>query len=685
MPLMKKKKLIKNEAKLHDMFLGEYLGIGDVSKIKVTNPLKGLGQKHDEPPYVDYMRLMRNPKYFYFTCKTLLNVELAPFQLVILQELWKRKYPMLIASRGASKSFILAVYSILRAVLNQGCKIIIVGAAFRQAKVIFEYVETIWHNAPALRDLVGTSGRSGPRRDIDRCTCILGDSIIIALPLGDGTKIRGQRANYIIADEFASIPREIYENVVSGFAAVSASPIESMKNSARIRVLKSLGMYSQEGEAEETGYGNQAILSGTAYYAFNHFADYWKQYKAIVESKGDSHKLEEIFHGEVPAKFDWRRYSVIRIPVELLPEGFMDEAHVARSKATVHSGIYNMEFGACFATDSNGFYKRSLIESCVTCTPIELASGNVKFHASLRGNPRKQYVFGVDPASEQDNFSIVVLEVNEDHRRIVYCWTTTRNVHKQKVKDGVVEEQDFYGYCARKIRDLMKVFPCIHIAMDSQGGGIAVAEALHDTDKMKHGEEPIWPIIEEDDEKDTDDYPGKHILELVNFSDGEYTRKANHGLRKDFEDKAVLFPFFDPLEIGFAISEDSRLERIYDTLEDCVMEIEELKDELATIVHTQTTSAGRDRWDTPEVKLPGNKKGRLRKDRYSALLMANMSARTIARTPPQPEYKPVGAVVGQHNAITGMLYGSGPAWFTQAANNSGINYGKIVKRKGGVF
>ena len=67
---------------------------------------------------------------------------------------------------------------------------------------------------------------------------------------------------------------------------------------------------------------------------------------------------------------------------------------------------------------------------------------------------------------------------------------------------GVVSEMDFYSYCARKIRDLMKTFPCERIAMDAQGGGIAVMEALHDKDKIQEGEQAIWPIIEEDKEKD---------------------------------------------------------------------------------------------------------------------------------------------------------------------------------------
>ena len=103
---------------------------------------------------------------------------------------------------------------------------------------------------------------------------------------------------------------------------------------------------------------------------------------------------------------------------------------------------------------------------------------------------KKQYVFGVDPASEIDNFSIVVMEINEDHRRIVHCWTTNRKQHKDKLKSKIVDEDDFYSYCAKKIRDLMKVFPCAEIALDAQGGGIAVMEALQDRDKIREGEVP---------------------------------------------------------------------------------------------------------------------------------------------------------------------------------------------------
>jgi hypothetical protein len=54
----------------------------------------------------------------------------------------------------------------------------------------------------------------------------------------------------------------------------------------------------------------------------------------------------------------------------------------------------------------------------------------------------------------------------------------------------------------------MKLFPCHHIALDAQGGGIAVMEGLHDSDKIQEGELPIWPVIDENKEKDTDGEQG---------------------------------------------------------------------------------------------------------------------------------------------------------------------------------
>lgn len=641
---------------------------------QLFNPLSFLNI-NDDNFHLKLTWLMSKPEYFSFLCKYILNIQILPSQALMLCEMWNRKFPMLIATRGFGKSFILALYSLLRALILPKRKVVIVGAAFRQSKVLFEYMETIWNNAPLLRDICDSE--SGPRKDVDRCVMRINDGRITCLPLGDGQKIRGQRANDIISDEFASIPRDIFETVVAGFGVVSSDPIENVKKFAAQEMAKELGVELEE-KIEDVieNKDNQIILSGTAYYDFNHFANYWKKWKSIIRTRGDKTKLREIFGGEDPPEtFDWREYSVIRIPYELLPKGFMDAAQVARSKATVHTGIYQMEFGACFTRDSQGFFKRSLIESCVCSdeNTIVTSEGNkIIFDAKLMGDFNKQYVFGVDPASEVDNFSIVVLEINPDHRKIVYCWTTTRSEHMEKVRKGHATETDFYAYCARKIRDLMKLFPCAHIAMDAQGGGIAVMEALHDKGKLKKDENLIWPVIDREKPKPTDNEKGLHILEMCQFAKYEWLSEANHGMRKDLEDKILLFPRFDSITLGISSVEDGVKGRIYDTLEQCVMEIEELKNELSMIQMSQTQN-GRDRWDTPEVIVSAGKKSKMRKDRYSSLLMANMASRILSRKPEEKEYQFYGGFAyiseKQSKKQENEDDFTGPSWFTENMKN----------------
>lgn len=612
-------------------------------------------------------------------------------------------------------SWLLAVYAMLKILLTPpmedggaGCKVVIVGAAFRQSKVIFEYMETIWRNAPIYRSVCDTT--SGPRRDVDRCTMRVNENWAIAVPLGDGSKIRGLRATIILADEFASIPPEIYETVVAGFASVKSDPLGGVQAYYRRESLKKKGMWdSREEHVYQQRTGNQAILSGTADYSFKHFAEYHRRYCAYIRTEGNTDKLMKVlgdaFDEEQVENMNPEDYSVIRIPYELIPKGFMDERIVLRAKATVHTGIYQMEYGAIFTDDSDGFFKRSLIESCVA---TDKNVGDIhwplwcpqSFDTLTRGHLKKQYVIGVDPASEADNFSIVVMEVCAGHARIVYVWTTNRKDFTKRKKLGLTNVSDFYGFCARKIRDLAKVFPLAtdhpmgaSIGLDAQGGGIAVMEALHDPDKYnRETEKPFWPIIDPDKEGIHDLEPGLHCLEMVQFADGKWTSEANHGLRKDFEDKVTLFPRFDTATLELALADDKfrsqafeekhgKKLHLYDTLEDAVMETEELKDELTTIVMTRTGTGvgGRDRWDTPEIKMENGKKGRLRKDRYSSLVIANMIARKISRAPTPIEYDVIGGFVSDMPASTDMgeLY-RGPEWFTKGAGAGFV--GQVIER-----
>lgn len=1077
-------------------FVDEYwLGLGDSSRFRLDNPFDNKTSDDIENPALFVLNLMRQPRYFWFTCKHLLNRTLAPFQLAIQRELWVRAFPMLMASRGGSKSWNMAVNLLLRGALCPGTKAVVVGAAFRQAKVVFEYMAEIWEDSPVLRSLFGDDRRSGPRRDVDRCSIRMGESIIICVPLGTGEKIRGLRANIIGADEMAcldastlvetteglvrigdgesfdlftgdgnvpverpdvffktpptecyrvttkgnysficssihkvetssgwklakdlttedyllfennyifpegyverdglvvdeqlawlmgiltaegsinnrramsvkmtdsdcvervrqgiqslmpdrdvkvstrvahtdnrgwvckesyttwccnvgvrealvklgldsatahdkkipwsilrsprsvviaflsglfegdgsaflwkdgdrkklgiayysvseqlcqevqtllhkldifcirhprksnisnkrqwmvrlngdhahnlaelldipkwdgvvenaergkirdgvvwdksrdkwvaktysegkcgyhgrfatreaaeacvlankpvkrlpvvsvekleeprvlydyhlpithsfygncfrqhnSIPPDIFETVVRGFGSVSKDPVLKMQAECRRQAMKDLGLWRPEFDdnGEDALTSNQTIISGTAYYTFNHFYEYWQRYKAIIESRGDKDKLRQIF-GDKADEVNWRDYSIIRIGAEAIPRDFMDAKQLANAKATLTKNNYLLEYGCCWVSDSDGFFKRSLIENCVVGkahNPVEKACGPVRFYARMKGDRTKTHVIAVDPASERDNLAIVVLELWPDHRRIVHVWTTNRKRYKATAKAGLTPETDYYRFAARKIRDLMRDFPCARLAMDSQGG-IAIVEALQDTQILRPGERPIYPITDPEKAQDTDGLPGEHILELVSFSSAEWVAMAHHGLKKDLEDQSILFPPLDPAVLALALEEDKaagriktdvtgELEKLYDTLEDCAVEINEMIDEICSIVHTQTAGSLRERWDTPNIKAAGARVGRYKKDRFSALVIANMVARTMERTPVEPEYKAVGGFANSFvqasnsQKPSGPLY-IGPSWYTEALPSS-RTYGAVVTRSG---
>jgi len=290
------------------------------------------------------------------------------------------------------------------------------------------------------------------------------------------------------------------------------------------------------------------------------------------------------------------------------------------------------------------------------------------------------------------NFAITILEIWPDHNRVVYCWTTTRRKHTERVKKGIVKENNFYAYCVRKVRDLMKNFNTEYIIMDSQGGGYAILEGFHDTDKLEESEQPIWEIIEEDKEKPSDSKAGLHILKLVHFRDNKWLIDANHGLKKDMLDKFLIFPYFDPLSLQAAAESEKLIKQkdleLFDTLEDCVFEIEKMKDEIASIQHSLTPN-GTEHWDSPPVIMPGGKKGRTRKDRYSALIMANWMARSVIRgklnNNPYSSYAAIGGLAksvadglsGDYKEDKNSMY-VGPDWFTRAIQEGSSTYGKSI-------
>lgn len=618
----------------------------------------------------------KNPSYKaiekYPECKDILDKHYYFDKIVSLESGFAETYDVHIPGNHSfissgfisHNTFLMAVYCLLRMLLLPGRKIVLCGSVFRQSKLIFEYMEFIARNSSVMSSILGNDYI---RRESDRLRFVVGESSCLAIPIGDGQNIRGLRANDIITDEFATHNPEIFETVIAGFGSVVSDPITGVKIEASKEAAKLYGVDINEQELSEELLGvskqldNQIVITGTAFYDFNHFAKYWKRWHDTICCKNESAKRKLANEAKLDG-LNPSNYAIIRIPYELIPKGFMDSEMVARSKATVTSGIYEMEFGATFSKDSKGFYKRSLIEKCVCHPQVEFSYPSETFNGftpSMIGNPKYKYVMGIDPASEKSRFAIVILELHPEHRRVVYTWTTRRAEFSERAKNDSSISLNFYAFCARKIRDLCMSFNIERIALDAGGGGITVMEALHDKNIANPGEPMYWPITDFDKKlKPEDMYDGRHIIDLINFSDTKWTAESNHGLKFDLEHKMLLFPYVDAIELAEATTEDIAKNRQFDTLEDCVIEIEELKNELATIIIVSTPT-GKERWDTPDVKInsqSGVQRGKINKDRYSALLLANWAGRQLQALTPDVIQLPLGGVANpqgskqKHNA-----------------------------------
>ena len=602
-----------NEEHIKEYLNYAYLEIGDTFNIPTKNPFSLEGKSENVAE--DLVKVFKNTDYLPFTVKTLLNMNLFPYQMSILDTLWNKRLPMILATRGGSKTTMLGCYAITKAILDQGSKIVIAGAGLRQSGLVFESMENIWKNAPILQDICGAN--NGPRRGVLGYTWEIGDSKIMGIPIGTGEKIRGLRANVIIVDEFGSVNPDIFETVIRGFASVqSNNTFEKVKQQYQIDALRAIGMNKDDIDTfvgESKAEGNQIVIAGTATYQFNHFYKYYQDYCNMIYNYAKA---------ETPVDCE---YAVIRLPWDQLPNGLMDKTILEQGKATMDSSIFKMEYGCVFAKDSDGFYPASAIYKATA--PIKSATGEINFFAEEYGDRNHKYVMGIDPASERDNFAISVIKINEDHRQLVFCWSTNRKKFEssKKKKPGLFEGIDDYNtFIIRKIHEICARFNIVRIHIDSGGGGRSVVEGLKDSSKIKDGEYCIFDM--EDDE--VSDRKGAHIIKVIEFSSREWYESAHYNLLKDITTMVQLFPAYDAISV-----EQNRMSSNEDevsdfSLENIQYEIEECKYQ-TTLIQEQTTAKGSKTWDLPRIKgvVTEGIKLRLRKDHFTSLLLANDAAR----------------------------------------------------------
>lgn len=366
-------------------------------------------------------------------------------------------------------TYILSVFSALYALLYPGRKVLLMSPSFRQSKTIFEEVAKRYIGSPILREACVKKPVTGS----DRCYLHLrghGDrpgAAIEAYPLGTGEKVRGLRGHVILADEFAQIPKEIFDTVIRPMGAATASPMENVRRVELLKERLERGVITSEDYDKEIVGDNVNKIVGvsSAYYQFNHMYDRIRAYE------------EEITKGS-------NKYSVHYISYKDMPEGFLDKDNVEEAKISMSKHEFSMEYDGVWESDSDGAFKASLVEKCK----------DINKSVQTEKVVGREYILGIDPARSSDAFAMVVIEKGNPS----YVVNAYQVVGKK------------FPEMAHAIFDLCDKFSVSLAMMDagSGGGGVALKDLLANEQFFK------GRLIIDIEDEEYKDVPGRRILKM---------------------------------------------------------------------------------------------------------------------------------------------------------------------------
>ena len=157
-----------------------------------------------------------NPHRF---AKDFLNIRLRPFQAILLHAMMDNNKFMLVASRGLGKTFLSAVYLIIRCVLYPDTKVVIASGVKTQAlAVINKIIEEIYPNSPLLRREI-ESYSTNPQVAFIK---FRGGSLIKIVAANENS--RSARANLLLVDEFIKVDGNIVDTVLKKFLTSPRHP-----------------------------------------------------------------------------------------------------------------------------------------------------------------------------------------------------------------------------------------------------------------------------------------------------------------------------------------------------------------------------------------------------------------------------------------------------------------------------
>jgi hypothetical protein len=413
--------------------------------------------------------------------KDLLHYDLIWLQRIQLREMWYKPFCMLVWGRGVGKTFMLALYATLKAMLFPDQKIGIFAPSMRQQGFVFDYVEQIIQSSEYAK----MSCPRGVRRQPGEISAKFGSSVLQAYALGnDGGKARGPRYTTVLFDEYAQTKEDIVNLVVMPMLNI------------RLR-----------------GSRNQFICSSSAFWKWNHLYKLFCFYQMKQNTRPDLYSVTNFNYLDVVMTKD----SPYQVDLDI----------IERQRANQPREEFEMENLALFPEETKGYFPSHLLYEA---SPQDGGESVVKIEPE-HGDKNASYVVGIDAARVSDNFAIAVVRLAHGGQRKLVRLETMNNKRFQEM--------------VYLIRTILKNYNVVMINNDSQGGGGTIKDMLgvpwEDYDEETGKPSTYLPIVDIDEYDPKSPSECLNILKQVNFTAKEKNNMFA-SFKAALQSKKFLFP-----------------------------------------------------------------------------------------------------------------------------------------------
>lgn len=579
-----------------------------------------------EAKYLLYKFLRNNIGY---TTEVFFGMRLFPFQEMLIKSMMIGDFSMFVLSRGMSKTWSAAIYVLLQLMFRQGIKIGVISSSFRQAKMILQKSEDIINKPAAslVKDLYIF------KKGTDQWTLTCGTSQALALPLADGSRLRGFRFSILLLDEFLNIPKCIFEEVIIPFIGVIDNPTE--REDLRILEDRLIASGKMQESERYRWTDNKLILLSSPSYTFEYMYELYCLYRdLILGTKTLTPEEKEA------ANIDTDPYRIVfQLSYDCAPPDLYDKNQLQSAKATMSEAAFNKEFGGQFVSESDSYFKLSKMAACTV--PIGESP-----HVEIVGNPSDEYIVAIDPSwsedSGSDDFAMSVFKLLKDEQKA--CLVHAYGVPGTSLKNHI----QYFHY-------LVTHFNVQTVVMDYAGGQTFLS-ACNESEIFK--KDGIFLGVIDEIEDDFDKAETYHA-DLIKFKkalaptqkkyvflrkpSNQWNRAANELLQANIDHKRILFasqaidashaaqrkakiPIGDLKWLREKNKQSSHDSAILDFLDHQVSMLELTKQQAANIEIT-TNPQGSQTFRLPPHMSRQTGPNRPRRDSYSALVLGNWMAK----------------------------------------------------------